>query len=47
VRTGVPVLLDASFNEREPICCMPEVEQNATRTKMGLFDLDDLLIKKR
>jgi carbamoyltransferase len=46
-RTGVPVLLNTSFNENEPVCCTPE-EAVATfrRTKMDLLVMGNLFAKK-
>jgi carbamoyltransferase len=39
-RTGVPVLLNTSFNENEPICCTPEeAVETFTRTRMDLLAL--------
>ncbi|MDH4346929.1 MAG: carbamoyltransferase, partial [Thermoleophilia bacterium] len=46
-RTGVPVLLNTSFNENEPICCTPEQAVDTfVRTKMDLLVLGDLLCEK-
>ena len=37
-RTGVPVLLNTSFNENEPICCTPEEAIDTfVRTKMDVL----------
>ena len=37
-RTGVPVLLNTSFNENEPICCTPEEAVDTfVRTKMDVL----------
>ncbi len=44
-RTGVPVLLNTSFNENEPICCTPEEAVDTfLRTKMDLLVLGDLFV---
>jgi carbamoyltransferase len=46
-RTGVPVLLNTSFNENEPICCTPEEAVNTfTRTKMDVLVLGDRYSEK-
>jgi carbamoyltransferase len=46
-RTGVPVLLNTSFNENEPICCTPEQAVDTfVRTKMDLLVLGDLVCEK-
>ena len=46
-RTGVPVLLNTSFNENEPICCTPEQAVDTfVRTKMDLLVLGDLVCDK-
>jgi carbamoyltransferase len=46
-RTGVPVLLNTSFNENEPICCTPEQAVDTfIRTKMDLLVLGDLVCEK-
>jgi carbamoyltransferase len=46
-RTGVPVLLNTSFNENEPICCTPEQAVDTfLRTKMDLLVLGDLVCEK-
>jgi carbamoyltransferase len=46
-RTGVPVLLNTSFNENEPICCTPEhAVDTFVRTKMDLLVLGDLVCEK-
>jgi carbamoyltransferase len=47
-RTGVPVLLNTSFNENEPICCTPEQAVDTfVRTKMDLLVLGDLICEKQ
>jgi carbamoyltransferase len=41
-RTGVPVLLNTSFNENEPICCTPEEAVDTfLRTRMDVLVLGD------
>jgi carbamoyltransferase len=46
-RTGVPVLLNTSFNESEPICCTPEEAVDTfVRTKMDLLVLGDHVVEK-
>jgi carbamoyltransferase len=46
-RTGVPVLLNTSFNENEPICCTPEeAVQTFIRTPMDLLVLGDCVAVK-
>jgi carbamoyltransferase len=41
-RTGVPVLLNTSFNENEPICCTPEEAVDTfVRTRMDLLVMGD------
>ncbi|MEX0833621.1 MAG: carbamoyltransferase [Actinomycetota bacterium] len=47
-RTGVPVLLNTSFNENEPICCTPEEAVNTfLRTRMDVLVVGNLLANKR
>jgi carbamoyltransferase len=47
-RTGVPVLLNTSFNENEPICCTPEeAAETFTRTRMDVLVLGNLYAEKR
>jgi carbamoyltransferase len=47
-RTGVPVLLNTSFNENEPICCTPEeAVETFRRTKMDALVLGDSYAEKR
>jgi len=44
-RTGVPVLLNTSFNENEPICCTPaEAVETFLRTKMDVLALGPFLV---
>jgi carbamoyltransferase len=46
-RTGVPVLLNTSFNDNEPICCTPEEAVDTfVRTKMDVLVLGDLYSEK-
>ena len=46
-RTGVPVLLNTSFNENEPICCTPEeAVETFHRTKMDVLVLGDRFVEK-
>ena len=46
-RTGVPVLLNTSFNENEPICCTPEeAVETFLRTKMDLLILGNLIVER-
>ncbi|MBJ13564.1 MAG: carbamoyltransferase [Candidatus Marinimicrobia bacterium] len=45
--TGVPILLNTSFNENEPIVCSPEEALNCfLRTKMDLLVLGNWMIKR-
>jgi carbamoyltransferase len=46
--TGVPVVLNTSFNDNEPIVCKPEEAINCfLRTRMDVLVLGDTLITKR
>tara|TARA_B100001175_G_scaffold219093_1_gene186408 strand:+ start:9091 stop:10818 length:1728 start_codon:yes stop_codon:yes gene_type:complete len=46
-RTGVPVLINTSFNENEPIVCNPEEAVNCfIRTKLDVLVIGNYLIKK-
>ena len=46
-RTGVPVLLNTSFNENEPICCTPEEAVDTfVRTKMDVLVMGDAYAEK-
>ena len=46
-RTGVPVLINTSFNENEPIVCNPEEAVNCfIRTKMDMLVIGNCIIKK-
>ncbi|HEY3167686.1 MAG TPA: carbamoyltransferase C-terminal domain-containing protein, partial [Candidatus Binatia bacterium] len=45
--TGVPVLLNTSFNENEPVVCNPEEAINCfTRTKMDVLSIGSFLVEK-
>ncbi len=46
-RTGVPVLLNTSFNENEPICCTPpEAVDTFLRTRMDVLVLGSLYAER-
>lgn len=46
-RTGVPMVLNTSFNENEPIVCTPRQALDCfLRTKMDILVIDDLLIRR-
>jgi carbamoyltransferase len=46
-RTGVPVVLNTSFNENEPIVCTPEEAIDCfMRTKMDVLVVGNYLVKK-
>jgi carbamoyltransferase len=46
--TGIPVLLNTSFNENEPIVCRPEEALNCfLRTKMDLLVMGNYIIKRK
>lgn len=46
--TGVPVVLNTSFNENEPIVCSPEEALDCfLRTKMDILVLGDYVIRKQ
>ena len=46
--TGVPILLNTSFNENEPVVCRPDEALNCfLRTKMDVLVLGDYLIERR
>jgi carbamoyltransferase len=46
-RTGVPVLLNTSFNENEPICCTPEEAVDTfVRTKMDVLVMGERYAEK-
>ena len=45
--TGVPVILNTSFNENEPICCTPEEAIECyLRTKMDVLAIGNYIIRK-
>jgi len=45
--TGVPVLLNTSFNENEPICCTPlEAVECFLRTRMDVLVLGNYMIRR-
>ena len=46
-RTGVPVVLNTSFNENEPICCRPEEAVDCfSRTPMDVLALGNCLVDR-
>jgi carbamoyltransferase len=46
-RTGVPMLLNTSFNENEPIVCKPEEALDCfLRTRMDVLVLGNLLVTR-
>ena len=46
--TGVPVVLNTSFNENEPIVCRPEEAVECfLRTKMDVLAIGNYLVQKR
>jgi carbamoyltransferase len=46
-RTGVPLLLNTSFNDREPIVCSPaDAIKTFLRTKIDYLVIDDFIIQK-
>jgi len=48
LQTGVPMLLNTSFNENEPIVCTPAEALNCfLRTKMDVLVLDDVVIMRK
>jgi carbamoyltransferase len=47
-RTGVPVVLNTSFNENEPVVCRPEEALDCfLRTKMDILVMGNSLIERR
>ncbi|MBM4359900.1 MAG: carbamoyltransferase [Deltaproteobacteria bacterium] len=47
-RTGVPMVLNTSFNENEPVVCRPEEALACfLRTRMDLLVLGDVMIRRR
>ena len=46
-RTNIPILLNTSFNENEPIVCTPEEALGCfLRTKMDILVLENFIIKR-
>ena len=46
-RTGVPVLINTSFNDNEPICCTPqEAAETFVRTNMDALVIGNLFAEK-
>ena len=46
--TGVPMILNTSFNENEPIVCNPSEAMNCfLRTKMDILVMENCIIKRR
>lgn len=46
--TGIPMLLNTSFNENEPVVCCPEEALNCfLRTKMDVLVLNDYFIRRQ
>ena len=46
-QTGVPILLNTSFNENEPVVCKPEEALDCfIRTKMDLLVLGNLMVQR-
>ena len=46
-KTGVPILLNTSFNENEPIVCSPEQAVDCfLRTKMDMLVIGDFILKR-
>jgi carbamoyltransferase len=46
--TGIPMVLNTSFNENEPVVCRPEEALDCfLRTKMDLLVLGDFMIRRR
>ena len=46
--TGIPIVLNTSFNENEPVVCKPEEALDCfLRTKMDVVVLNDFLIRRR
>lgn len=45
--TGVPMVLNTSFNENEPVVCRPEEALDCfLRTRMDLLVLGDSIIRR-
>ena len=48
LKTGIPILLNTSFNENEPIVCKPEEALDCfLRTKMDVLVLNDYYISRK
>jgi carbamoyltransferase len=46
--TNIPMLLNTSFNENEPVVCKPEEAlETFLRTKMDLLVIGDWMIKRK
>ena len=46
-RTGIPVLLNTSFNENEPVVCRPEEAIDCfKRTRMDVLAIGDFVVTK-
>ena len=46
--TGVPMVLNTSFNENEPVVCLPKEALDCfLRTKMDVLVLGNVLITRR
>jgi len=46
--TNIPMLLNTSFNENEPVVCKPEEAlETFLRTKMDLLVMGDWIIKRK
>lgn len=46
--TGVPIVLNTSFNENEPVVCNPDEALNCfLRTKMDILVLEETIIKRK
>ncbi len=45
--TGVPMVLNTSFNENEPVVCEPEEALDCfLRTKMDVLVMDDVMVSR-
>ena len=45
--TGVPIVLNTSFNENEPVVCTPEEAIDCfLRTRMDLLAIDDWVVSR-
>jgi carbamoyltransferase len=46
--TGVPIVLNTSFNENEPVVCRPQEALDCfLRTKMDMLVLGDVVVQRR